>query len=80
MACNPQIGLLCFSDFYDFNTFVCGNCRYGDFNVLMFLGFWDLGNCPFPGISNFVVIYTTGILFPGKNACPQNFGHAKVPK
>ncbi len=29
--------------------------------VYYFLGFGDFVNCPFPGISNFVVIYTTGI-------------------
>ena len=35
---NPQIRLLVcfFSTFSDFSKFVCGNCRYGHFNVCMF--------------------------------------------
>ena len=52
-----------FDDFYDFDKFVCGHCRYGHLNVsICFFHFVDLGNCHFPGISDFVVIYTTGFV------------------
>ena len=70
---NPQIGLLCcvfFLIFSDLLKLICGNCRYDDLKVLMFLFFYDFGNYYFPGISFVVVIYTTGISPPGKTHVP----------